>query len=81
MPIKVITLSEFERRLAAAENEATCDRLLRIDLANVACTVRQRDDLAGRAMYKRFHFAMTGEGTQGPGVFLQQPDCVPQLTP
>lgn len=57
-----MTIGEFELNLKNARCEADCERLLRIDLHQVECTERKRDDLAGKALARRFHFALTAEG-------------------
>ena len=58
-----MSVDEFERELENARCEQDCERLLRIVLPHVPCTERQRDDLVARAMFWRFHFALTAEGS------------------
>lgn len=57
-----MTVEEFIQALECARCEADCARLLTIELPQMDCTDEQRDDLAGKAMAKRFHFALTADG-------------------
>lgn len=77
-----MTIADFEKQLAAAQNDRECAQLLCVELPQMESrlTQDQRDRLAGNALAKRIHFSLTSgafssrkpDSSQAMGQFRQE---------
>lgn len=60
-----MSTGQYREALRTARCELDCERLLHVYLPHVVCSKSARAELAQATVARRFHFALTAEGSRG----------------